>query len=310
MRRLALLLAALFLVSACGEDPAAEPTAPPTPTPTAATPTAEPPTPTAPAPTPTETSTAPAPTPTATEEPTGQGATTATAYLVRVGDSGFWVEPVTTTLDEPTVAVARAAMELLVAGEAADPNLGSMAGPGVSVLGVDIDGDLMTVDLSAEIRDNASGGPGEAALAQQLAHTAAQFDGVERVRLLVDGGEISELWGHLDWSEPVEPEPFAVSPITFDSHEWGAQVPAGEVTVGGEANTFEANVQLRLLGPEGDVVEETFTTATSGSGERGTWEHTFVLEGAGTWTIEAFEDDPSDGEGRPPFSTTLELRSG
>jgi hypothetical protein len=58
------------------------------------------------------------------------------------------------------------------------------------------------------------------------------------------------------------------------------------------------------------VVEETFTTATSGSGERGRWESTFDLTGPGTWTIEATEDDPSDGEGRPPFATTLELQVG
>jgi hypothetical protein len=303
MRRLAVLLAALLaaalVLTACGGDEATD-----TPSPTAT----GSPSPTAP---PTETG-APAPPteaePTTTEQPTG-GATSTTAFFVRSGDSGLWVEPAEGELDEPTVAVARAAMEYLVGGEPADPNLESLAGAGVSVLGVDIDGDTLTVDLSEELRANSTGSAGELAFAQQLAHTAAQFDGVERVRLMVGGAEISDLWGHIDWSQPIEPDPFALSPITFTSHEWGEQVGAGDVTVGGEATTFEATLELRLLGPNGDVLEETFATASEGAPGRGTWEHTFFLEGAATWTIEAVEPDPSGGEGRPPFTTTLELRS-
>jgi hypothetical protein len=229
---------------------------------------------------------------------------------VRSDDSGFWVEPDTAALDEPTVAVARAAFEHMVAGDPADPGLMTLTGDGVEVLGVAIDGSTLTLDLSGDLRDNRQGSGAEEALRQQIAHTGTQFDGVEEVRLLLDGGEISELWGHIDWSEPATADPWALSPITFDTHRWGEEVPVGEVTVGGEANTFEATVQLRLIGPNGDVLEDTFTTATSGSGERGRWEHTFFLETPVRWTIEAMEPDPSDGEGRPPFTTTLELQAG
>jgi hypothetical protein len=305
MRRLLPLVVVLLALSACGEEPTAAPGDPATPTRPEPTPTATQ-TPDGPdaTPAPTETGTAPD-----DGDDDGEAEATTTAYFVREHDSGFWVEPASTELEEATAGVARAAIEHMVSGDPADPNLVTLAGPGVEVLGVDIDGDVLVVDLSGEIREQATGGAGEEAFAQQLAHTGTQFDGIESVQLLVDGAEITELWGHLSWSEPVTAEPFALSPITFDSHTWGEEVPAGEVTVGGEANTFEATVELRLLGPGGDVVEETFTTATSGSGERGTWEHTFSLEGAGTWTIEAIEPDPSDGEGRPPFTTTLELRS-
>jgi hypothetical protein len=305
MRRLLATLLALLLLTACGDgSPTVSEAETPTPTPTEP---AEPtPTPT-PTPSPTATPTAPDDADDADDADTA-GRSTTTAFFVRSDDSGFWVEPAHRELDEPTVAVARAAMEFLVEGEPADPNLETLAGPGVEVLDVDRDGDLVTVDLSGELRNNRTGSGGELAFSQQLAHTAAQFDGVERVQLLVDGEQISDLWGHIDWSEPIDPDPFALSPITFDSHTWGEEVPVGEVTVGGEANTFEATVELRLIGPRGDVIEETFTTATSGSGERGTWEHTFYLETAVTWTIEAIEPDPSDGEGRPPFTTTLELQ--
>ena len=303
MRRLALLLAALLLLTACGDD-ATTPTPTPTTTATEPTPEATPtgePTATA-TPTPTETAGEP------TDEP-GDGATTATAFFVRSDDSGLWVEPATRELEEPTVGVAGAAIEFLLEGGTADPNLQTLAGPGVSLLGVNITEGTLVVDLSEELRNNRSGSAGELAFAQQLAHTAAQFDGVERVQLRLGGAEISDLWGHLDWSQPIEPDPFAQSPITFSSHTWGQQVPAGQVTVGGEATVFEATIELRLLGPDGDVIEETFATASEGAPGRGTWEHTFALEGAAPWTIEAIEPDPSDGEGRPPFRTTLELRS-
>ncbi len=301
MRRIALLLAALLLLSACGGDDATTET--PTPTETAtAQPTTDEETPTE-APTATAT---PTETATATEEPSG--ATTTTAYFVRSDDSGMWVEPVTRSLDTPAVAVARAAIELLLSGDAGDPNLQSLSGPGVSLLGVNISDGTLVVDLSEELRNNRTGSAGELAFAQQLAHTAAQFDGVENVLLHVGGAEISDLWGHIDWSEPIEPDPFALSPITFTSHTWGAEVPAGEVTVGGEATVFEATIDLRLIGPDGAVVEETFATASEGAPGRGTWEHTFTLDSPGTWTIEAVEPDPSDGEGRPPFRTRLELQ--
>jgi hypothetical protein len=310
MRRLALLLAVLLL-AACGADPTAEDGATPAPTPDV---TGEPDGPDDPDADPADPSTDEGDAgedgggdPPDADDPAG--ADTATAYFVRSDDSGPWVEPVTEDLDEPTVGVARAAMELLVGGDPDDPGLSTLAPSGTEVLGVDIDGDIVVVDLSGAVRQGGQGSAAEEAFAQQLAHTAAQFSATERVQLLVDGAEIDELWGHLDWSQPIEPDLFALSPVTFETHTWGQQVGVGDVTVGGQANTFEANVLLRLLGPDGDVVEETFTTATSGSGERGTWSHTFSLDGAGTWTIEASESDPSDGEGRPPFTATLELRA-
>jgi hypothetical protein len=145
------------------------------------------------------------------------------------------------------------------------------------------------------------------ALVQQIAHTGAQFDNVRAVRILIDGQPVESLAGHVDISEPGEPSSFALSPVTFTSHASGDTVPVGDVTVGGEACTFEATVELTLLAPDGSVAEETFTTATSGCPERGTWEHTFTLDSPGTWTIVAAETDPSGGEGRPPFDVSLEL---
>lgn len=315
MRRLpALALSlALLLAAACGDTtPSATPTATPTATATGAPTTP----PTEPAGEPTAAPTTPAgePTPTSTEPTTGAGTDEVVVYLVRSHETELWVEPVPVTLDEPTVAVARAAMEALVSGAAsagAHPALETMVPDGTRLLDASVGDDgVLTVDLSGEVRDGSqSGGAGEEVFAQQLAHTGAQFDTVDAVRLWVEGEPVDELWGHLDWSEPVEPDEFATAPIWFTSHTWGEQVPAGDVTIGGEACTFEATVELRLIAPDGSLAEEAFTTATSACPEGGSWEHTFTLGQPGTWTIEAVEPDPSGGEGRPPLVTTLELEA-
>lgn len=238
---------------------------------------------------------------------TPNGAEQVTAYFVRSDATTIWVEPETHELTTSTVGVARAAMELLVSGETHDPDLTTAAPPGTEVLGVSIRDGVLIVDLSGEVARHGSGSATEVAFAHQLAHTAAQFDGVDAVRLWVDGRAVTELWGHLDWSEPLEADPFVLSPVTFTSHTYGEEVAPGTVTVAGEARVFEAHVGLRLIDPDGTVVDESWTTASDGPPDRGDWTATFDLDRPGTWTVEAAESDPSDGEGRPPFVAVLEL---
>ena len=303
-RRLALLaLAAVaaLVLAACGDEPVAEPDAPaesPTPeeTPTeVADPEPEP---------------SPTSTPTPTEEHEPDGADAVTVFYARDHDSGVWVEPEVVELDEPTVAVARAAMEALVAGDGEEPGRITLAGEDAEVLDVHRDDDLLIVDFNERLVPEAGlGAAYEGALVQQIAHTGTQFDGVEAVQILIEGSETESLAGHVDTSGPVEPDPFALSPITFDSHGSGDEVPVGTVTVGGQACTFEATIELELEAPDGSLVEETFTTATSGCPERGEWAHDFALPEAGTWTIRAIEPDPSGGEGRPPFEVELALEA-
>jgi hypothetical protein len=85
-------------------------------------------------------------------------------------------------------------------------------------------------------------------------------------------------------------------------------VPAGPVTVSGTSLTFEANVVLRLYDPDGNLVEDTFTTAhQTAVDERGPFEYTFdtPADRAGTWRIEAVAPDmagPDEGPG--DFVTT------
>lgn len=240
----------------------------------------------------------------------GEGTTEVTAYFVRSHEGEQWVEPETHELDEPTVAVGRAAMEVLVAGERRNPQLTTLVPEDTRVRDVDIDGGVMTVDLSGELAAASGGSAEEVALAHQLSHTATQFDRVDALTVWVEGEPIEELWGHLDWSEPLEPSPDEVSPIVFTSPRWGETVPAGPVTVRGHSLTFEANVVLRLVDPDGAVVEETFTTAAQPDvDQRGDFSLTFdtAAERPGAWTVIGIEPDPSDGEGRPPLTTSVEF---
>lgn len=233
-----------------------------------------------------------------TDEPAG--ATTATAYLVRDAAGRLWVEPVTFDLDGPTTAVASTAVGLALAGPEVD-DLHRLTGPDVELLGADIDDGTLRLDLSGAVRDRPLGGEAEEAFQQVLAHTGAQFDTVDRVVVLVEGEPVEELWGHLTWSEALEPDPFAVTPVTIDEPARGTEVEVGPVSVTGTANTFEATLELRLLDAAGTVVEETFATATCGTGCRGTWEEQLQIPGPGSWTIEAQEPEVGgEGEGRPP----------
>lgn len=66
------------------------------------------------------------------------------------------------------------------------------------------------------------------------------------------------------------------------------------IDVRGTANTFEATLQLRLL-QNGNELYEHFVTATSGTGQRGTFAWRVPFDAKGAATLEAFEYSAADG---------------
>jgi hypothetical protein len=226
------------------------------------------------------------------------------AWYVRSAARGPFVEPENRALPAPTVGVARAALTEVIEGDPSDPGLTTMAPEGTRVLDVARRDSVIVLDLSGEVDQTGAGSAQEIAFAQQLAHTATQFDGVRSLRLLVDGERITDLWGHLDWSRPVRPDEFAISPVIVTTPVHAATVDGGRLRTSGNANVFEATVLLTLRDPSGDVHAKTFTTATCGSGCRGDWKKSFRnVTAPGRWTLIAAESDPSGGEGGPPFKT-------
>ncbi len=251
------------------------------------------------------------------DEPEADEPATAEVSVVvtRMAEVAEYVEPVSVTVQlddaaqaEDPAVLDRVTIEQLFTYVPDDPALTNSVPEGVTVLDVGRDASTLLVDVDAGILDTSGGSAQELAFSQQLAHTAAGLADVEMVQLTVEGAPIDELWGHLDWSPPIEPDPFALSPITIESPAHGAELPAGEVELAGQATVFEATFELTVTGPDGQVVTDTFVTASEGGPGRGTWTHTVRLEAPGDYEVEAREVDVSDGEGRPPFTTVRQLQ--
>ena len=84
-------------------------------------------------------------------------------------------------------------------------------------------------------------------------------------------------------------------PIVIESPLPGESVTS-PIRVTGTANVFEATVSFEVRDDAGNVVMRTFTTATSGSGTRGTFETELAVPNlAGPATIVAFEASAEDG---------------
>jgi len=78
------------------------------------------------------------------------------------------------------------------------------------------------------------------------------------------------------------------------------------VTVAGSANVFEANVTVRVLDADGREVGSTFTTASCGTGCRGTYSvdvpFRTAREQRGTIVV---SDDDAAGTGKPPHEVRV-----
>ena len=260
---------------------------------------------------------APAPAPSRPEAPADpdEGATGVVAvYVVRSAPTTFFIEPipvrVPTSGDALSARITDAIEALLSLTETGDAELFTSVPEGTTLHRVSVDEDVVTLDLSGAIVGSSGSSAQEVTLAQQLAHTARVDTSIAAIALLVDGQPVDELWGHLDWSEPIAVDPFILSPVTITTPLPGEEVPVGPVTFRGQATVFEANVLVTLLDADGTVVEDGFVTATTGAPGRGTWEWTVTLPAPGVYTVVAAESDPSEGEGRPPFATTRTVRAG
>jgi len=165
-------------------------------------------------------------------------------------------------------------------------------------------GGVITVDLSREALGPASIGSAAADLTvQQLVFTVqAALQSSDPVRLLVDGSPVPELFGAVATAEPVRrADQYAVrSLVQIDNPAEGTGV-GPTVAVSGEAAVFEATVPWEVL-RDGAVVQRGF--AMSAEGQRfAAYSFTVTLE-PGTYVLRVTEDDPSGGEGRPPFVDT------
>jgi len=181
---------------------------------------------------------------------------------------------------------------------------------GTRVLGVERVGGVATVKLSAEAQRKHA--PPETARlgVQQLVWTltAADQNGAERVRLLVDGQPVRNLWeSGVSVVDPIgrSPDTAVLAPVWITDPRDGATV-GRTVTLKGVATVFEANVTIQVR--QGDtVVQDTFATANRGAPARGEWSKTLTLA-PGSYEIRAFESSALDGQPRAVDSKRVTVR--
>jgi germination protein M len=117
----------------------------------------------------------------------------------------------------------------------------------------------------------------------QLVFTLTQFPLIEAVILG------SETYRRADF-EDLSPAILVESPLAFE------EVPP-PLHAFGTASTFEATFAYELLDAEGDVLDEDFVTATSGSGTRGRFQFVapFEVDAEEEGSLVVFEQSGEDG---------------
>jgi germination protein M len=200
-----------------------------------------------------------------------------------------------------TSETGKAAMQALLEGPSVAETAAGLIGAipeGTRLLGLNIDKGLATVDLSGEY---ASGGGSLSMFMRiaQVVYTLTQFPSVSKVSFQLDGQAVTALGGEgIILNHPVgraDYEDMAPA-ILVESPAVGDTV-SSPVHISGSANTFEAAFTVDLLNAEGVVVAEKQVMATSGTGQRGTFQVDvpFTVGQAGNATLKVFEQSAKDG---------------
>jgi hypothetical protein len=198
----------------------------------------------------------------------------------------------------PVVAENRigAAVTEMFAGKPLDPDYTSPWPKDAGVNEVTKAGDTARVDLNAAAADaNVGSAAAEIAL-QQLVYTVTAADPtVTKVRLSVDGRNVSELWGHIQ----VGTKEFSRAPMVDVQGLIWLLSPKERDTVGrtvqikGFGTAFEATVSWEVRDAGGTVVEKGFTEGGA-NGEFAEFADSVTLP-PGTYEIRAFESSAEDG---------------
>ncbi len=200
-----------------------------------------------------------------------------------------------------TSETGKAAMLALLDGPTAAESAAGLVGAipeGTRFLNLSIDKGVATVNLSKEYE---SGG-GSLSMSMRLAQvvfTLTQFPSVSKVSFQLEGQPVSVFGGEgiiLDHPvgradyEDMAPAILVESPTVGDAVN-------SPVRISGSANTFEATFTVDLLSADGVVIVEKQVTATSGTGQRGTFQVDipFAVDQTGDGTLKVFEQSAKDG---------------
>jgi hypothetical protein len=184
----------------------------------------------------------------------------------------------------------------LITGKATplDPDYTNLWGGSNSVNSVSIKESVATVDLD-EISLNV-GAEGEQRAIDQIVWTlTALAPEVKSVAFTVNGKTVESFAGHVDTTatfvRAIDYE--VLNPLQISSINEGVELTS-PVMISGQACTFEANVVWKLS-QNGTVVQESFTSATTGCPDRGDWNISFNELKPGEYTIQVLEYSAEDG---------------
>jgi hypothetical protein len=228
-------------------------------------------------------------------------------YLLREGK----VSPVRRSI-AATPAVARAALTELLEGPSADERadgLSSAVPGGTTLRGISLSDGVATVDLDGTF-DDGGGSASMLGRVAQVVATLTRFPTIERVAFRIDGRQVETVGGEGIVVDPpvgrgaIEeqtPQILVESPLPGDTVR-------SPVRLRGTANVFEATVSIDVRGRNGKLLKRTFTTATSGTGTRGTFDTELELpDRTGPVTVVAYEASAEDGRPLHVVELPLEL---
>ncbi|MEO5618784.1 MAG: Gmad2 immunoglobulin-like domain-containing protein [Candidatus Eisenbacteria bacterium] len=227
--------------------------------------------------------------------------------------------PVTRYLN-PDSGLARGAVLALLAGpDTTDRMRGLSTGipPGSRLLGITVRDSIATVDLSRTFESGAGSASVLLRIAQ-LVYSLSRVPGVRAVQLRLEGRAVEtfsneglELAQPLVRSDYPDLAPFDDDPPVVLLQPVPGSTVLDSVRVRGTANVFEAQVGLRARDADGSVILETWTTASCGTGCRGTFSKTLAVPDSlrGEITIEAYAPSAEDGSDMHRVTTRVH-RSG
>jgi hypothetical protein len=236
----------------------------------------------------------PAPATSATPSPAPPHAITLQAWFIRAGRLFETQRTVPATR-----GIGKAAVNAVLAGtNTAESAAGLVSAipAGTNLLGLKIAGAVATIDLSSSFASQASSSAVSLRLGQ-LVYTLTQFGTVRSVHWRISGQDVTTIGGVPVSGRQTRPAYSGDLPaITVASPAIGAMVTS-PVTVSGTADVFEAVVSIEILNSAGQEIARTFTTASCGTGCRGSYTTTISYSVPATQkgTLEVFERSAKDG---------------
>ena len=260
--------------------------------------------------------------PTTTGEETTTETETATGTETEPSGSNvtyqvFFTSPdglfVTYRTEPATSRVGTAALESLLEGPDSFElgyGLRTAVPEGTELLGLTINDGIAHVDLTSEFESGGGSLSMQLRLAQ-IVYTITQFPTVDGVGFSLDGRPIEVHGGEggiID--HPLTRRDFADQlPAILVTSPALNQAVESPIVLRGSANVIEANVGIQILDENDEVIVETFTTATCGTGCRGTFRKRVLYEvdheQDGTIVV---HDDDTVGTGTFPNEVRIPVR--